>query len=56
MDILLLITKFSIKKDIAFNSCKGYVLFSWLANMSYFFTSNLDHMVLVNFFDNQSFF
>lgn len=27
MDILLLITKFSLKKDIAFNSCKGYVLF-----------------------------
>lgn len=27
MDILLLITKFSLKKDIALNICKGYVLF-----------------------------
>lgn len=30
MDILLLITKFSLKKDIAFNSYKGNVLFSRL--------------------------
>ncbi|EOJ67570.1 hypothetical protein WMY_02806 [Enterococcus faecalis EnGen0337] len=34
MDILLLITKFSLKKDITFNSYKGYVLFSMLVNKS----------------------
>ncbi|MGL9900299.1 hypothetical protein IGL99_002762 [Enterococcus sp. MSG3287] len=28
MDIFLLITKFSYKKDIAFDSYKGYVFFS----------------------------